>query len=340
MERGARTPLEPVPFLRNRNMLQLSLFGIREEEGVMSLSNGPAETLNEPPPGGADAVPSAYAPKWVRDAHAAPRKVVPLRLPAAPQLVPADAPVPAHAAARRPTGPELLAEDEVLKRLLARHSPDPQPLPVRPIRDRVGLALGMFARLIVAACAAALAALLCLGVVPLPFRPAASVAHEGGAPVAPVAPPVALARPYRCMPARLRRPTGGCSTQARSNGWSSAARTIWRRATSPPLVSFSAAPAGRAIRAPRYPSARPTIRPCSSNCTCSASSPTSHRRAPGTRRRPAMDRARPRRGSPRCRAPIHSRYGEGCGEAGARVHPRPFPYRRSRARRPPARKHS
>jgi hypothetical protein len=176
-------------------MLQLSLFGIREEEGVMSLSNGPAETLNEPPPGGADAVPSAYAPKWVRDAHAAPRKVVPLRLPAAPQLVPADAPVPAHAAARRPTGPELLAEDEVLKRLLARHSPDPQPLPVRPIRDRVGLALGMFARLIVAACAAALAALLCLGVVPLPFRPAASVAHEGGAPIAPVAPPVALARP-------------------------------------------------------------------------------------------------------------------------------------------------
>jgi len=159
----------------------------------MSLSNGPAETSSQPPPGGADAAPSAYAPKWVRDGHVTPRKVVPLRLPAAPQLVPVDAPVPAHAAARRPTGPELLAEDEVLKRLLQRHSPDPQPLPVKPTRDRVGLALGMVARLIVAACAAALAALLLLGVVPLPFRLAASVAR--GVPAARVAQPVARAQP-------------------------------------------------------------------------------------------------------------------------------------------------
>jgi hypothetical protein len=160
----------------------------------MSLANEPAETSSQPPDG-ADA--SACAPKWARDSHAVPRRVVPLRLPAAPQLVPAAAPVPApaRAAARRPTGPELLAEDEVLKRLLQRHSPDPQPIAVKPARDAVGFALGMIARLIVAGCAAAVAALLLFGVVPLPFRLGTSVASE--TPVAAIAPAqtVAVARP-------------------------------------------------------------------------------------------------------------------------------------------------
>jgi hypothetical protein len=161
----------------------------------MSLSRELAETSSQPADG---ADPSAYAPKGVRDSHAAPRRVVPLRLPAAPQL--AAAPVPAKVTGRRPTGPELLAEDEVLKRLLQRHSPDPQPLPVRPARDPVGLALGMIARLIVAGCAAAVAALLLLGVVPLPFRLGAPVASE--MPVAAMAPAqtVAVAQPAPARP--------------------------------------------------------------------------------------------------------------------------------------------
>ncbi len=161
-----------------------------------SLSKGPAATASER--ADADGEPSAYAPKWARDASGpssgAARKVVPLRLPAAPQLTPVDAPArtptpaPAHAAARRPTGPELLAEDEVLKRLLQRHAPDPKPLVASPTRDPVGVALGMVARLIVAGCAAAVAALLLLGVIPLPFRVGTSVASETAAPVAPPAP--------------------------------------------------------------------------------------------------------------------------------------------------------
>ena len=170
----------------------------------MSLANEPAETARPPSPGGAE--PAAHAPKWVRDSHAAPRRVIPLRLPGAPQLVPAAAPLPApaKAGARRPTGPELLAEDEVLKRLLQRHSPDPLPIAVKPARDPVGLALGMIARLIVAGCAVAVAALLLLGVVPLPFRLGTSVASE--TPVAVIAPAqtVTVAQPAPAPPPPAR----------------------------------------------------------------------------------------------------------------------------------------
>ncbi|HLH90478.1 MAG TPA: hypothetical protein VKX28_18655 [Xanthobacteraceae bacterium] len=169
----------------------------------MSPSSEPAHT-SSPSPGGADS--AADAPKRVRDSGMAARKVLPLRLPSAPQLVPAAAPA-AKVSGRRPTGPELLAEDEVLKRLLQRHSPDPEPLPVKPARDPVGLALGMIARLIVAGCAVAVAALLLLGVVPLPFRLGASVASEtpavGVAPAYTVAAaqPVAMAEPAPSPPA-------------------------------------------------------------------------------------------------------------------------------------------
>ena len=61
---------------------------IREEEGVMSLSNGPAETSGQPLRPAAGAAPSPFAPRWARDGWSQ-RKVVPLHLPAAPQLVPA-----------------------------------------------------------------------------------------------------------------------------------------------------------------------------------------------------------------------------------------------------------
>ena len=152
----------------------------------MSLSNGPAETAHRAPSaeGGG---PAAYAPKRLRNEERTPRKVVPLRLPAAPQLVPSDAPAPAAAPVRRPTGPELLAEDEVLKRLLARHAPDPAPLAVKPTRDPLGLALGMVARLIVFGCAVAVVALVVTGVIPLPARVAELNASEPAAPAAPVA---------------------------------------------------------------------------------------------------------------------------------------------------------
>src|ERR1700722_270950 len=108
----------------------------------MSLSNGPAETTSPSPRSAAGGEASAYAPKWVRDGRRSQRKIVPLHLPAAPQLVPGGP--PEEAAAPRmpsPSGPELLAEDAVLKRLLQRHSPDPLPLAVKPVRDPVGLAL-------------------------------------------------------------------------------------------------------------------------------------------------------------------------------------------------------
>jgi hypothetical protein len=134
----------------------------------MSLSNGLVEDLDHVSRG-AGHESSPYAPKSRRDGQV--RKVVPLHLPSAPQLVPVDSGAPVAAAkGRRPTGPELLAEDVVLKRLLQRHSPDPQPLAVPPTRDPVGFALGMVARLMVAGCAAAGVILIVLGVIPLPHK--------------------------------------------------------------------------------------------------------------------------------------------------------------------------
>lgn len=182
----------------------------------MSLSNGglPKGSLSHEAAASerpdTDGEPSAYAPRWVRTGygtaqgeaqgagHGPARKVVPLRMPAAPPAWP-DPPAPAHAAGRRPSGPELLAEDEVLKRLLQRHTPDPQPLVARPTRDPVGFALGMVARLIVAGCAVAVAALLLLGVVPLPFRLGPPAASET-APPAPVNTTVATMVPQKATP--------------------------------------------------------------------------------------------------------------------------------------------
>jgi len=186
----------------------------------MSLSNGSLskgglskESASKERPE-ADGDSSAYAPKWLRTAYgAAPggsdgaspgasqrpvRKVVPLRMPVVPQLAPLDAPAPAPAqpASRRPTGPELLAEDEVLKRLLQRDAGDPQPLVARPTRDPVGFALGMVARLIVAGCAAAVAGLLLLGIIPLPFRLAPPVSNE----TAPANTTVVAAVPQKATP--------------------------------------------------------------------------------------------------------------------------------------------
>lgn len=134
--------------------------------------NGPAEASGEPSRVAADDEHSPFAPKWARDGFAQ-RKVVPLHLPAAPQLVPGESAVDGAGAAAprgaRPTGPELLAEDAVLKRLL-QNAPDPQPPSVSPVPDAVGIALGMVARLVVAGCGVAAVIMLLLGIIPSPLR--------------------------------------------------------------------------------------------------------------------------------------------------------------------------
>ena len=159
----------------------------------MSLSNGSAE--HPAKPARSVRAHSPFAPDWARAGGAPPRKVVPLRLPSAPQLVPPPLPpAPAGAdlsGASRVSGPDLLAQDEVLKRLLESAPPDPQPIAVQPVRDPVGLALGMVARLIVAASAVAGIAMLLFGIVPMPFRiaipSALSAAPAASAPLATVA---------------------------------------------------------------------------------------------------------------------------------------------------------
>ena len=145
--------------------------------------NRSAEASDEFARVAADGESSPFVPKWARDGRAH-RKIVPLHLPAAPQLVPSALESAAASAPRgqRPSGPELLAEDAVLKRLLQNAS-DPQPTAVKPVRDPVGIALGMVARLVVAGCGVAVVILLLLGIIPSPLRLAPAATSD----VAPVA---------------------------------------------------------------------------------------------------------------------------------------------------------
>jgi hypothetical protein len=150
--------------------------------------NGQAETSGQATHVAAEGEASPFAPKWARDGRAQP-KVVPLHLPAAPQIVPGAAPVDGESSAPRtpfPSGPELLAEDAVLKKLLQKQAPEPQASAVKPERDAVGLALGMVARLVVAGCGVAVVILLLLGIIPSPLR-LAPVTTSDVTPVAPAA---------------------------------------------------------------------------------------------------------------------------------------------------------
>jgi hypothetical protein len=142
--------------------------------------NGPAETSGQLARAVAEGGLSAFAPRWARDGRTL-RKVVPLHLPSAPQLVPNVAPADGAAApaarGQRPSGPELLAEDAVLKRLL-QNAPEQQPDAVKPVRDPVGMALGMVARLVVAGCGVAAIIMLVLGIIPSPLRPAPAATSD------------------------------------------------------------------------------------------------------------------------------------------------------------------
>jgi hypothetical protein len=216
------------------------------------LSTESAETSNERREAGGE--PSAYAPRWARDVHrtahggaygAAPgaaHKVVSLRTAAAPQLAPHDAPAAVYPPGRRPTGPELLAEDEVLKRLLQRHTPDPQPLVARPTRDPVGSALGMVARLIVAGCAAAVVVLLLVGVIPLPVRFAPSVVGSDVA--AQLTPTMTVATAPSAAAPRPATPVATVSVRAGEAAPAAALAAPPATAAAPAQVDHSALDAG------------------------------------------------------------------------------------------------
>ena len=150
---------------------------IREEGGASS--QGLAESPVDSWLLASEGEPSPYAPKWVREGHANPGKVVALRSSAAPQLSPAPgAPPPASF----PRNLDLPDDDAVLRRLMQRHSPDPQPAAVQAAADPVGVALGMVARLMVAGCAAAAVAMLLIGVIPFPVSLGTTVPSESAAP--------------------------------------------------------------------------------------------------------------------------------------------------------------
>src|SRR3981081_2107029 len=151
---------------------------VRAEEDD-SLWSGPAECPLDPWLPDAEREPSPYAPKWVREAHTHPGKVGTLRLPTAPHLTLAPGAPPA---ASSPRNLDLPDDDAVLRRLMQRHSPDPQPAAVQAAGDPVGLALGMVARLMVAGCAAAAVALLVTAVMPCPVALATVVPSEIAAP--------------------------------------------------------------------------------------------------------------------------------------------------------------
>lgn len=141
----------------------------------MSPTHRPAEDPAQPPRPTTDAE-QVSAPKWARSGTVRPRKVIPLRPPPEPQMTPSSARLGASAA--RVSGPDLLAQDAAFRQFLSATS---DPMPVQPLQDPVGLALGMVARLIVAACAAAAVAMLLIGVFPLPGRVGAPAKNEPAA---------------------------------------------------------------------------------------------------------------------------------------------------------------
>src|SRR5262249_8282944 len=135
-------------------------------------------------PGDEDA-PAPLAPNGARAGSARPRKIIPLRQSPAPPIVPTQG----APGGSRLSGPDLLAQDAAFRQLLSARS---DPLTGQPRRDPVGLALGVVARLMVGACAAAGVAMLLLGALPLPSRMTAPTKSEF-APQPPLAAPPATA---------------------------------------------------------------------------------------------------------------------------------------------------
>jgi hypothetical protein len=144
----------------------------------MSPSHRSAETAGQPARSAHDGAP--LAPKWARADGARPRKIIPLRLSPAPQT--ADGPTPPGSPAARLSGPELLAQDAAFRQLLSAKS---DPVAAQPLRDPVGLALGVVARLMVAACAAAAVTMLLVGALPWPSWPHVAAKSEMLAPARP-----------------------------------------------------------------------------------------------------------------------------------------------------------
>lgn len=177
----------------------------------MSLPNGQAETPTQLR-STQDAEPAWFAPKRARDSGVR-RRVFPLRLPFAPQILPAHpaAPPASMLIGMGASGPDLLGDDVVLKRVLA-PGPIPQPAPLPPLRDPVGLALGVVARLMVAGCAAAAVAMLLIGTLPRSIKVAAPATDPNvapptetvsRAPQAAVAEPMPVREPDSAQPARV-----------------------------------------------------------------------------------------------------------------------------------------
>ncbi len=143
----------------------------------MTVPNGDADNPARARP--AHEVQASAVSISARPVTAWARRAVALRPPLAP-ILGHSATLPLAGPGSRMLVPELLAEDALLDPLLT--TAHPQSLSVQPLRDPVGLALGVVARLIVAGCAAATVAMLLVGTMPAPFRPA---------PARPAAPPAA-----------------------------------------------------------------------------------------------------------------------------------------------------
>jgi hypothetical protein len=196
----------------------------------MSLPIAPLDRAAQAPRHIPDHQATRYVPPWVRDEQTLPPNVVPLRLPVAPDLVPAASDVaPAMSTAAPQPDIDLLIDEAAIRVLLQRRAPDSPPLIVKPMRDPIGLALGMVARLTVAGCAAAVVAMLLTGIIPLPFRFAAEQGETTAvAPASAWSPPVVAELTINTAPSR--------------NGHAAAA------AVAPPgrvaTVSVRAAPAG------------------------------------------------------------------------------------------------
>jgi hypothetical protein len=195
----------------------------------MSVVIRPGESHRVPPGSASDDELVTYAPRWIRNGMPRPRKVVPIRIP--------DPTFPSSAAVARPR--PLMSFEGEPGRPMQRQLLDPQADVAAPSEDRLGLALGMIARLIVAGCAAAAVALMLIGAIPMPFKAAAPTFGRPAAAQKSLS-SAEMAAPERAQKSTARLPTGAdpvASTAAKGASQSTrAAEAPQPPAEQPPAI--------------------------------------------------------------------------------------------------------
>jgi len=199
---------------------------------------GPSIQPNEAPRHASDDS-LKYAPRWAREGVPHPRKAAPLRMQ----------PGELSSVEQRPDDPQ--------RKALHHHSLAPDRVPDPPADNRTtGWGLGMIVRFAVAGCAAAAAALLLVGVIPLPFKLATIIPDETVANVLKVETPAGVSASELVKKPRARPADDRGSAAA---GVSAAPTPVATQAVRAPQPANAAGPVDRDLTGLPAGSASPLL---------------------------------------------------------------------------------